>query len=103
MEMKQIKERFQNWLPLPQVFECLDSPEVSEEDMFPKGEVVEYYEKQGIGTISAVSGKKFPFSLDVTELIGPKGQAKYLRAGGRVGYDVARSGNSCRVVRMKVY
>ncbi|HPM40978.1 MAG TPA: hypothetical protein PLY45_00905 [bacterium] len=101
-----LEAREPNWLPLPvgRVAEAAeDSPEVSEEDLFPKGEVVSFYPRQGLGTLRNARDEIVPFSLSEVELVGPKGHPKYLMGGARVGFDVSWTSGGTRVCRMKVY
>ena len=103
IENKNIRERFPNWLPLPRDIEFVETPSVEEDDLFPKGEIVEFHERQGIGILENMSGKRYTFRLEMLELVGPKGHARYVKPGGRVGFDVARTKNGPQIIKLKVY
>lgn len=103
IESRHIQGRLPNWLPLPMVSEYVETPAVEDDDLFPKGEIVEFHKRQGIGVVKNAAGKCISFKLETIELIGPKGQPRYVKAGGRVGFDVARTKNGYQITKLKIY
>jgi hypothetical protein len=104
VNIKQVKARQPNWLPLPQPLN-IDLPEisVSRDDMFPKGEITSFYQNLGIGKIVDTVGREIPFDLKELYLVGPKNRKDYIKIGGKVGFDISRSGKGLRIITMKVY
>ena len=101
-----IEARPPNWLPLPGAEPAPAreaEPAVDDEDLFPKGRVQTFYPRQGEGAIANDRGELIPFCVAEIELVGPKGHARYLAAGARVGYDVSCTSHGRRISRMKVY
>ncbi|MBT3181301.1 MAG: hypothetical protein HN337_02195 [Deltaproteobacteria bacterium] len=98
-----VEVRAVNWLPLPCDIVMEDSPSVEEDDLFPKGEVMSFHPKQGYGEIKNVRGELIGFRMEELEMIGPKGDAKYLSEGKRVGYDVGWTSHGMHITKIKVY
>ena len=101
-----IEARSPNWLPLPGAQPAPPSEEapiVDENDLFPKGRVEAFYPRQGEGMVLNDRGERIPFRVAEIDLIGPKGNARYIAAGARVGYDVSCTSHGRRVSRIKVY
>jgi len=93
-----------NWLPVPFSIERAPDVQVVEEnDLFPKGSVSNFYPRQGYGAIKDAKGIDLYFNLDEAELVGPKGDKKYLGAGKRVGFDRSRTSEGERIIKIKVY
>lgn len=97
------KARPSNWLPIPGVAFDEKMPTVEEDDMFPKGEVVQFYPRQGCGSIKNKHGGVIPFRLKEIELVGPKGDARYLSIGCRVGFDASHTSGGPLVTKIKIY
>jgi hypothetical protein len=99
-----LKARKPNWLPRPSSH-IIEMPEVSvsEEDQFPKGTVLKFYQNLGVGKIKDVAGREIEFNLAALELVGPKSKTDYIKVGGKVGYDLSRVGKGLKVVKLKVY
>ena len=100
-----LSERHPNWLPIPHavVPEKPAEIEVSQEDLFPKGEVVKFFPQQDYGFIHDQHGRDVYFHLHEMDLVGPKGKKDYIRVGGRVGYDLSWTSHGLHVKRMKIY
>ncbi len=100
----QHKARSPNWLPVPKPL-GIDLPEigVSDNDQFAKGEVVKFYYNQGLGFVKDNNQREISFNLAEIELVGPKNSKDYIKVGGRVGFDVSRSGNGLRIIKLKIY
>lgn len=100
-----LEARPPNWLPVPgarrQVAEA--APHVEEDDVFPKGQILSFFPRQGVGTLKSDRGETFPFSLAEIDLVGPKGQRRYVASGARVGFDVSWTSHGLRISRMKIY
>lgn len=100
-----VKARHPNWLPLPAKEQggVINRQDVDENDAFSKANICSFFPRQGVGAIVSDRGETIPFSLSEIELVGPKGNARYIIQGGRVGFDVSRTSHGKRVSRMKVY
>lgn len=103
LERVNVEARPPNWLPLPGAVIEEAPPPVEEDDLFPKGDVISFHPRQGVGFIRSVSGERISFRLDEVELVGPKGHRRYIAEGRRIGYDVARTTDGVRVTKLKVY
>lgn len=97
----QLKLQSVNWLPLPEKFAVFETE--LPHDHFLKGEVIEYFPRQGIGRVKAFSGLEYAFALPELELIGAKAHASYLKLGSKVGFDVSQSSQHLRIKRLKIY
>lgn len=97
----QIQSRPRNWLPPPSLLEA--APVVDEDDLFPKGTVVDFYPKQGIGRIKTDRNGVLEFSLGQVELIGEKARALNIAAGARIGFDVSWTSKGLKISKIKVY
>jgi len=103
LERTNVEARPPNWLPIPGEIVEEVSPEVEEDDLFPKGEVVSFYPRQGYGQILSSNGEKFIFRMEEVELVGPKGHTRYIVEGCRVGYDVGQTSGGMHVTKLKPY
>lgn len=101
IQMK-VEARKPNWLPIPGVITAGEkrSALVDENDFFRKGEVVSYQPMQRHGVIENEQGERVPFDLHQIDVLG---DAAYIEAGVRVGYDVSRTSSGNRVTCLKVY
>ena len=101
-----IESRPPNWLPLPggrREAPGEAMPAVDENDLFPKGKVEAFYPRQGLGSVVNDRGESLPFRIAEIDLVGPKGQSRYLSAGARVGYDISHTSHGRRISRIKIY
>lgn len=101
-----VEARPPNWLPLPggeKTGIAASVPQVDENDLFPKGEVLSFYPNQGMGFVRSKGGKTLSFSVKEIDLIGPKNSARYITAGSRVGFDYSHTSHGLRITRLKVY
>lgn len=103
VERLQVEARRPNWLPLPCEPMGEKVPSVEEDDLFPKGEITQFLPRQGIGRLLSARGDAIPFDLSQIELVGPKGQPRFIKVGGRVGYDASHVSDGLKVTRMKIY
>ncbi|HPQ81803.1 MAG TPA: hypothetical protein PLZ86_08810, partial [bacterium] len=97
-----VEVRAPHWLPLPipEDPSAVDSePVVEANDLFAKGRVVLFYERQGVGVMKGARGERLPFSVSEVELVGPKNHARFISEGAPVGYDVGWSSHGMRVSR----
>lgn len=100
----QITARPPNWLPLPQAgFAKVQETVVDTNDLFPKGEVVSYFPRQGYGYIKDRNGNEVIFKLDEMYLVGPKADKTYLSVGSKVGYDISCTSKGPHVRTLKIY
>jgi cold shock CspA family protein len=76
---------------------------VDENDLFPKGQITQYYPYQGYGYVKDNRGKEVVFKMDEIELIGPKADKQFLAAGSRVGYDVSWTSSGLHIRKLKIY
>ncbi len=95
-----------NWLPLPGVADesqVQRHVHVDEEDGFSKATVDVYYPRQGYGYIVSDGGKRIRFDMRMARLIGPRTDAKELKEGARVGFDVGKTARGPLVCALKIY
>lgn len=103
MESRKVLTREINWLPLPGVDDFSSMPQVEEDDFFSKAEIISVFPRQGKGTIKNGKNQEMEFLISDLEFVGPKNEKRYLKIGGRVGYDVARTSDGARIVKLKIY
>lgn len=100
----QIIARPPNWLPLPQTgLAKAQETVVDTNDLFPKGEVVSYFPKQGYGFIKDRNGNEVIFKLEELDLVGPKSDKTCISVGSKVGYDISCTSHGPHVRALKVY
>lgn len=100
---KNFEARSPNWLPVPSCERSHSTQNVEENDLFPKGDVVEFFLQQGRGVVEKQGGGvRYPFNLDVIEIVGAK-QVSQLVVGMKVGYDIARTSEGPRITKLKIY
>jgi hypothetical protein len=99
----QVEQRSPNWLPLPFEEVAVNEPEVIEDDLFTKGEVVSIYPRQGMGVIKNDLGRLFPFNMKDAEFVGPKESLDLIRVGSRVGFDASWIKGGLKVTFLKIY
>lgn len=94
-----------NWLPLPQMglAKKVSEQVVDENDLFPKGQVTQFYPYQGYGYVKNNRGVEIIFNMDEIELVGPKADKKHLAVGARVGYDVSWTSKGLHIRALKIY
>lgn len=92
-----------NWLPLP--FEPAKSRAAVtlEDDLFAKGEILEFYPKQKDGVLKNTRSELISFNVTQIEFVGPKNNAAFLEAGMMVGYDLARTSHGPLINKIKIY
>ena len=100
----QVIARSPNWLPLPQAgLAKTQEMVVDTNDLFPKGEVVSYFPRQGYGFIKDRNGNEVYFKLEELRLVGPKADKTYISVGSKVGYDISCTSKGPHVRTLKVY
>ena len=77
--------------------------EVSEEDLFPKGEIVKYFPNQEYGFIRDQHGKDVYFHLGEIDYVGPKNAKHFIKVGAKIGYDLSWTSHGQHVRRIKIY
>jgi cold shock CspA family protein len=92
---------------LPGVVESVvpadEEPQVDEQDNFSKATVEAFYPRQGFGNIVTDHGEKVLFDLRSVRLVGSKADARYIKEGSKVGYDVGKTSQGTRVCTLKIY
>lgn len=99
-----VRKRPPNWLPIPGSLKII--PEeiiVSEEDLFPKGEVVKFFPGQDYGFIRDQHKRDIYFHLNELDFVGPKNSKEYLKVGGKIGYDLSWTSHGQHVRKLKIY
>lgn len=102
---REVKPRVPNWLPAParRVAPVAKEPVVDENDLFPKGEIVKFFQQQDYGFIHDQHGSDVYFHLNELDLVGPKNKRDSIRVGAKVGYDVSWTSHGLHVRRLKIY
>ena len=103
VDRAQKEARPPNWLPLPGEELGVQVPEVEEDDLFTKGEVISFHPRQGLGCVRSVRGELLPFQVSEIDLVGPKGMRQYIEVGCRVGFDASVTTDGRKVTRLKIY
>ena len=102
----ELKNKFEarpsNWLPVPSCEKTQSLQNIEDDDFFPKADVVEFFYQQGAGMVERQGGIRYPFDLDVVEVVGSK-PVSQLSVGMKVGYDIARTSDGYRVTKLKIY
>lgn len=75
---------------------------VPDDDLFPKGKIVKYYEHQGYGFVLDRKGREIYFSIAEMDVIGPKDKSA-IKVGAVVGYDISRASHGLHIKQIKVY
>lgn len=104
IQKEKVKKRPANWLPVISVLQF--QPEeihVSEDDLFPKGEVAKFFTNQEYGFIRDQHGNDVYFHLNEIDFVGPKNHKSYLKVGAKVGYDLSWTSHGQHVRRLKIY
>lgn len=104
IQKERVKKRPLNWLPIVRPLKNrTETIVVSDEDFFPKGEVVKFFQTQDYGFIKDQHGKDVYFHLNELDFVGPKGSKTYLKVGARVGYDLSWTSHGQHVRKLKIY
>jgi len=99
-----VKKRFPNWLPIPRSLKAASQAiVVSEDDLFPKGEVVKFFQGQDYGFIKDQHGRDIYFHLSELTLVGPKKSREHIKVGAKIGYDLSWTSKGEHVRRLKIY
>ncbi|MDO8494323.1 MAG: cold shock domain-containing protein [Deltaproteobacteria bacterium] len=105
IQKEQVKKRPPNWLPVFSSIVRFEKEEivVSTEDLFPKGEIVKFFDKQDYGFIKDQHGKDVYFHLNELDFVGPKNSKEHVKVGAKIGYDLSWTSHGQHVRRMKIY
>lgn len=104
IQKEKVHRRPLNWLPILKRFkEALEEIHVSQEDLFPKGEVVKFFPNQEYGFIRDQHGRDVYFHLGEIDFVGPKNSEQYIKAGAKVGYDLSWTSHGQHVRKLKIY
>lgn len=104
IQKEKVKKRPPNWLPIFRGSQMApEEIQVSEDDLFPKGEVVKYFVNQEYGFIKDQHGRDIYFHLNEIEFVGPKNAKHYIKVGGKIGYDLSWTSHGQHVRRIKIY
>ena len=103
-----LAKRTPNWLPVPHLLGgraqgFVEEAVIDPNDLFPKGQIVKYFQDQDYGFIKDQRGHDVYFNVNEMDLLGPRGKKENLKAGLKVGYDVSQTSKGLHVRRMKVY
>lgn len=104
IQKERVHKRLPNWLPVARPFK--EEPEeivVSQEDSFPKGEVVKYFVNQDYGFIKDQHGRDIYFHLNELDFVGPKNHKSFIKVGAKVGYDLSWTSKGQHVRKLKIY
>lgn len=94
--------RAPNWLPVPSCEKGQLRQNVEEGDMFPKADVVEFFQHQGRGIVQRHDGRQYDFSLEEIEVVGPNPSSQ-ISVGMKVGYDLSRTSHGTKITKLKIY
>lgn len=100
---RELKKRHPHWLPFPLGRTGVAEISVSQEDLFRKGKVMQFFSHQGYGFVHPDRGDDIFFRLTELDLIGPKNDKRYLKVGARVGFDVSQASNGLHIRILKIY
>lgn len=104
IQKEQVRKRPLNWLPTAKPRKsAFEEIVVSEDDLFPKGEVVKFFAGQDYGFIRDQHGKDVYFHLGELDFVGPKNSKNYIKVGSKVGYDLSWTSHGQHVRRIKIY
>lgn len=104
IQKEQVRKRPPNWLPIGHTRKIeMEEIVVSENDLFPKGEVVKFFTGQDYGFIRDQHGKDVYFHLGEVDFVGPKNSKNYIKVGAKVGYDLSWTSHGQHVRRIKIY
>lgn len=100
-----VSSRTPNWIPLPSFGIDKKKPivEVDEKDFFTKGEVVFFYERQGIGRVKNRRGEFVDFDVSQVDFVGQKNSSEFITDGSPVGYDISITSHGLKISKMKIY
>lgn len=104
IQKERVQKRGPNWLPVSSPLKIeVEEIIVSEDDLFPKGEVAKFFSNQDYGFIKDQHGRDVYFHLGELDLVGPKGSKAYIKVGAKVGYDLSWTSHGQHVRRLKIY
>ncbi len=109
MTQQETAKRHPNWLPVPHLLGGRQQSALSAEafvdpnDLFPKGQIIKFFQDQAYGFIKDQRGKDVYFNVNEMDLTGPRGKKENLKVGLKVGYDVSQTSKGLHVRKMKVY
>lgn len=99
-----VKKRRSNWLPIPRPLQIApEEIKVSEDDLFPKGEVVKFFPGQDYGFIKDQHGRDIYFHLSELDFVGPKNSRSHIKVGAKIGYDLSWTSHGQHVRKIKIY
>lgn len=99
-----VKKRPPNWLPIGRPLKLeVEEIQVSEDDLFPKGEIVKFFVGQDYGFIKDQHGRDIYFHLNELDFVGPKKSKNYIKVGAKIGYDLSWTSHGQHVRRLKIY
>lgn len=104
IQKEQVKKRPTNWIPITKGFKFV--PEeiiVSQDDLFPKGEIVKFFQNQDYGFIRDQHGADVYFHLNELDLVGPKNSKNFIKVGAKIGYDLSWTSHGQHVRKLKIY
>ncbi len=75
----------------------------SRDDRFSKGKILKYFPNLSYGFVRDHIGRELFFHIDEIDLVGSKGQKRFIQIGAEIGYDCCRTSHGLRIKRMKIY
>lgn len=104
IQKERVAKRKPNWIPVVKMTPLEpDEVVVSQEDRFPKGEIVKFFDHQEYGFIKDQHGKDVYFHLNEIDFVGPKSSKEFVKVGAKVGYDLSWTSKGQHVRRIKIY
>lgn len=104
IQKEKVRKRPPNWLPVGSLLRL--QPEeivVSQDDLFPKGEIAKFFLNQEYGFIRDQHGNDVYFHLNEIDFVGPKNHKSHLKVGAKIGYDLSWTSHGQHVRRLKIY
>lgn len=104
IQKERVRKRFSNWLPTLRLAK-VDAEQmiVSEDDLFPKGEIIKFFPGQDYGFVRDQHGRDVYFHLGELDFVGPKNSKQYIKVGAKIGYDLSWTSHGQHVRRIKIY
>lgn len=104
IQKEKVQKRPLNWIPVLKTSRAVpEEIAVSQEDLFPKGEIVKYFSGQDYGFIRDQHGRDVYFHLGEIDFVGPKNSKNFIKVGSKIGYDLSWTSHGQHVRRIKIY
>lgn len=104
IQKEKVRVRPPNWLPATLIVPILpEEIHVSQDDLFPKGEIVKFFQNQDYGFVKDQHGEDIYFHLNEIDFVGPKNNKSFVKVGAKIGYDLSWTSHGQHVRRIKIY